>query len=311
MAANPLSLATIRQRLRTVMAIPVTPFAADGSADFDLYARLVARMVDSGIGVVTPNGNTGEFYSLTADEQRRELEATAEAVGDRALILAGVGFDAQSAAQAARHAAAYGAQAVMVHQPVHPYKSDEGWLAYHRAIAEAVPELGIVPYLRDATLKPSTLARLADLCPNFVGIKYAVANPLQFASTVHEVGAERLTWVCGLAESWAPFFWPGGASGFTSGLVNLTTAHSLEMQAALERGDTARAMQHWAAVRAFEDLRARHHNGNNVSVVKEAMAQMGLCRAAVRPPITEVTKAEQGEVARVLAALGLAEMVKQ
>lgn len=310
MAATPLSLATIRQRLRTVIAIPITPFAADGSADFALYARLVARMVDNGIGVVTPNGNTGEFYSLTADEQRRELEATTEAVGDRALILAGVGFDAQSAAQAARHAAAHGAQAVMVHQPVHPYKSDEGWLAYHRVIAEAVPELGIVPYLRDATLKASTLARLADLCPNFVGIKYAVANPLQFAGTVHEVGAERLTWVCGLAESWAPFFWPGGASGFTSGLVNLTTDHSLGMQAALERGDTARAMQHWSAVRAFEDLRARHYSGNNVSVVKEAMAQMGLCRAAVRPPITEVTEQEQSEVAQVLTALGLAEMVK-
>lgn len=311
MPANPLSLETIRQRLRTVVAIPVTPFAADGSADFAGYARLVARMVDSGIRVVTPNGNTGEFYSLTAAEQRRELEITVEAVGDRTLVLAGVGFDAQTAAEAARHAAAHGAQAVMVHQPVHPYKSDDGWLAYHRTIADAVPELGLIPYLRDATLKPSTLARLADVCPNFVGIKYAVANPLQFASTVHEVGADRLTWVCGLAESWAPFFWPGGASGFTSGLVNLTSEFSLGMQTALEQGDTAQAMRHWAAVRAFEELRARHHNGNNVSVVKEAMAQMGLCPATVRPPISEVTEQERAEVAQVLAALGLAEGIGQ
>jgi 4-hydroxy-tetrahydrodipicolinate synthase len=295
----------LQQGLATVIAIPVTPFAADGSVDFESYARLVERMVDGGISVVTPNGNTGEFYSLTADEQRRELDATAEAVGGRALILAGVGYDATTAAEMARHAAARGAQAVMVHQPVHPYKSDEGWVAYHKQIADAAPELGIVPYLRDATVQPAALARLADSCPNFVGIKYAVTNPLQFAATVHEVGRDRLAWVCGVAESWAPFFWPGGACGFTSGLVNLTTGLSLSMQAALQQEDMAMAMSIWAQVRPFEELRARRNNGNNVSVVKEAMAQMGLCRAAVRPPITEVPENEKTEVRRVLASLGL------
>ena len=51
----------IQLTLHTVSAIPVTPFRADGSADFDVYARLVARMVAGGIRVVTPNGNTSEF----------------------------------------------------------------------------------------------------------------------------------------------------------------------------------------------------------------------------------------------------------
>src|SRR5690606_32002991 len=150
-------LAEIQQTLQTVIAIPVTPFAADGSVDYETYTRLVARMIHNGISVVTPNGNTGEFYSLTADEQRRIVDATAEAAGDRALILAGVGYDAHTADDMARYAASRGAQAVMVHQPVHPYKSDEGWLAYHRTIAEAVPDVAVVPYLRDATLQPATL----------------------------------------------------------------------------------------------------------------------------------------------------------
>ena len=52
-------------------------------------------------------------------------------------------------------------------------------------------------------------------------------------------------------------------------------------------------------------LRARHHNGNNVSVVKEAMAQMGLCQATVRPPISELSEREQAEVSHVLVGLGL------
>ena len=44
-------------------------------------------------------------------------------------------------------------------------------------------------------------------------------------------------------------------------------------------------------------------NARNVSVVKEALAQLGLCRAAVRPPISELTPAERAEVARVLRLL--------
>lgn len=62
----------LKSAFATVVAIPVTPFAHDGSADFVTYARLLERMIDNGITVVTPNGNTSEFYSLTADEQRRE-----------------------------------------------------------------------------------------------------------------------------------------------------------------------------------------------------------------------------------------------
>lgn len=301
-----MELEEIKRAFASVVAIPVTPFAVDGSADFVTYARLLERMVDSGITVVTPNGNTSEFYSLTADEQRREVEVTTESIRGQAIVLAGVGYDANTAAEMARFAASRGAHAVMVHQPVHPFKSDEGWVAYHKTIADAVPELAMVPYLRDATVRPQALARLADLCPNFLAIKYAITNPVQFAATVQTVGPDRLAWICGVAESWAPFFWPGGAVGYTSGLVNLTTDFSLGMLVTLEAGDYAQAMSLWNTVRPFEELRARHNNGNNVSVVKEAMAQMGLCQATVRPPISQLTPGEKGEVSQILMQLGLA-----
>ena len=37
---------------------------------------------------------------------------------------------------------------IMIHQPVHPYQAAEGWVAYHAAIADAVPDLGVVLYVR-------------------------------------------------------------------------------------------------------------------------------------------------------------------
>ena len=59
----------------------------------------------------------------------------------------------------------------------------------------------------------------------------------------------------------------------------------------------------WQRLRPFEDLRARYHNALNVSVVKEALAQLGLCRPDVRPPISPLSDAERAEVAAILKAL--------
>ena len=303
-----MDLHEVRNKLGTVVAIPVTPFVQRNDtiyADFQAYAHLVERMVDGGITVVTPNGNTSEFYSLTPQEMRQAVEATAAGAAGRALILAGVGFDVQTAIEMARFAADQGAAAIMVHQPVHPYRSDEGWVAYHRAIAEAVPQLGIVPYVRDASIGAAPIRALLERCPNFVGIKYAVGNPPLFANLVQQVGKEQLAWICGIAESWAPFYAVAGSCGFTSGLVNVTTALSLEMQESLVMGNYDNAMQLWQQVKPFEDLRARRNNANNVSAVKEAMAQLGLCERTVRPPISELSEKERGEVSQILVQLGV------
>lgn len=141
-----------RAALADVVAIPVTPFAENGSIDQEVHRVLLRRVLDGGVRILTPNGNTGEFYALSPEERRTVTELTIEEAGDRATILVGVGHDVPTAVASARHARELGAQMVMVHQPVHPYVSEGGWVDYHRAIAEAVPELGVVPYIRNPVL---------------------------------------------------------------------------------------------------------------------------------------------------------------
>ena len=62
MSFTPAVAETLRQALATVVAVPVTPLHADGTPDWDAYAALTRRLIDGGITVITPNGNTGEFY---------------------------------------------------------------------------------------------------------------------------------------------------------------------------------------------------------------------------------------------------------
>ncbi|MFJ1970517.1 dihydrodipicolinate synthase family protein [Streptomyces sp. NPDC087903] len=290
---------TQRTALADVVAIPVTPFAEDGSVDQDAHRALLRRLLDGGVRTLTPNGNTGEFYALTPQERQLVTELTIEETGGRAVILVGVGHDVPTAVASARHARDHGAAMVMVHQPVHPYVSQRGWVDYHRAIAEAVPELGVVPYIRNAQLTGARLAELADTCPNVIGVKYAVPDASRFAAFSRDAGLDRFVWVAGLAEPYAPSYFSAGATGFTSGLVNVAPAVSLNMIEALRAGDYPGAMKVWEQIRRFEELRAANGSANNVTVVKEALASLGLCRREVRPPSRQLPEDERAEVAAI------------
>jgi 4-hydroxy-tetrahydrodipicolinate synthase len=303
-SGEPDAFASHRAALRGVVAIPVTPFGADGGVDWGRHAALLDRMVGAGVRTVTPNGNTGEFYTLEPAEARRATENTVKEAGGRAAIVVGVGLDTSSAIAAARHARDTGAQMVMVHQPVHPYVSGEGWIEYHRRIAEAVPELGVVLYIRDPRISGGQLARLGELCPNVIGVKYSVPDPVRFASVAMDAGAGRFCWVAGLAELSAPGYFALGATGFTSGLVNVAPEISLELHRRLAAGDYAGARDIWTLIRPFEELRAADGSADNVSVVKEALAQLGLCRAEARPPSRALPRTVRDHVEAILASWG-------
>ncbi|MEV4944899.1 dihydrodipicolinate synthase family protein [Streptomyces sp. NPDC053755] len=292
---------TLKTALADVVAIPVTPFTEEGTLDTEAHRVLLRRLLDGGVRTLTPNGNTGEFYALTPEERRRVTELTVAEAGDRAVVLVGVGHDVPTAIEAARHARDTGAQMLMVHQPVHPYVSEAGWVDYHRAIAEAVPGLGIVPYLRNPLLSGARLAELADTCPNVIGVKYAVADAARFAAFARDAGLDRFVWVAGLAEPYAPSYFASGATGFTSGLVNVSPSLSLEMLHALRAGDYAAAMKVWEQIRRFEELRAANGSADNVTVVKEALASLGLCRRDIRPPSRELPASARAEVAAIAA----------
>jgi 4-hydroxy-tetrahydrodipicolinate synthase len=290
-----------RAALADVVAIPVTPFAAGGSVDTGTHRALLRRLLDGGVTTLTPNGNTGEFYALTPAERRLVTEVTLDEAGDRAAILVGVGHDVPTAVASARHAAEHGAPMVMVHQPVHPYVSPSGWVDYHRAVAEAVPELGGVPYIRNARLPGARLAELAGHCPNVVGVKYAVPDAARFAAFARDAGLDRFVWVAGLAEPYAPSYFSAGATGFTSGLVNVAPAVSRNMIEALRAADYPAAMKVWEQIRRFEELRAANGSADNVTVVKEALASLGLCRRDVRPPSRLLPESGRAEVAAIVA----------
>ena len=293
-------------RYAGVYGVTVTPFTSDGSAlDEGRVEELCEAMVADGIRHLVPCGNTGEYHALSRDERRRVVELTVRASGGRASVIVGVGGSLPDVVDQARHAENAGADGVMVHHPVLPYVTEDGYLAYLRSIAAAVG-VPVVPYLRAPVLTVDGIRRALDI-EAVVAVKFGFNDLLAFAAAVGASHDRRdIAWICGTAESWAPFFWAGGAVGFTSGLVNVAAEQSLGLQAALEAGDRDRTLAIWRRLRPFEELRSRHADGWNVGVVKEAMRQVGRPAGPVRPPSSEVGIEGARAIAELLERMGLA-----
>ena len=291
----------LAERLRTVHAINVTPFREDRGVDFDLLERNIEFLIASGLGVIVPCGNTGEFYALSVEEARAVTRFVVEQVGGRTAVLAGIGYDLGTAREMALAAQEAGADAVMVHQPVHPYLMTEGLIRYYAGIARSV-EIGVVLYARHEAIDREVLSRVADI-ENVLAIKYAINDLPRFADLVQTVEAP-VVWVCGTAEMWAPFFFSAGAEGFTSGLVNIAPEMSLAMLVGLRRGDAGAVRAVWRRVAPIERLRAKNHNANNVSVIKEGMNLAGLPAGLVREPLGKLDEADRQELIQILRSWG-------
>jgi len=286
--------------LRDLVAIPVTPYT-DGEIDVPTFRALLRRLVDNGVGVVTPNGNTSEFYALTAGERLTLIEASADEIGSDAHVLIGVGHDIATAVVDVLAARARGIRMAMIHQPVHPHISSEGWVDYHAAIATMVPEMAFVLYIRNEWVTPAMVRRLGEKCPNVIGIKYALADAAVFARMRTLAGADRFVWIAGLAEPYSLSYAVHGADGFTSGLVNVNPRLSLRLRDCLRTGDYRTAATLLEQVARFEELRALNRSADNVSIVKEALHQLGLCDRATRAPSHSVGAATRDEIAQILA----------
>ena len=150
-----------------VLTAMVTPFDADGKLDLALAQELATYLVDHvGNDGLVVNGTTGESPTTSDDEKERLLRAVAEAVGDRATVVAGAGTnDTAHSVELARTAEKAGAHGLLVVTPYYSRPPQEGLLSHFTTVADAtelpvmlydIPPRSVVPIHTD------TLKRLAE-----------------------------------------------------------------------------------------------------------------------------------------------------
>jgi len=122
-------------RVLTAMA---TAFHDDGSVDLEGTARIAAHLVDHGHDGVVVSGTTGESPTTTTAEDGAILSAVRDAVGDRAVVVAGVGTNSTAhSVELAEQAAKLGADGLLLVTPYYNKPGQAGVLHHFTAVAEA------------------------------------------------------------------------------------------------------------------------------------------------------------------------------
>jgi 4-hydroxy-tetrahydrodipicolinate synthase len=272
----------IRSALKGISGVPVTPFDERDRIQPEVLASLIRRTAAAGIDNLVAAGNTGEFYALELQEILSVYGHVAQANAGKSALTAGVGRSLKEAIVLARAAEKEGADALMIHQPPDPFASPQGMVEYNHAVAGAT-KLPVILYVRRDIFSDEEFSKLLDH-PNIIGMKYAFPDAPKLAERIRACRPLGKIAVCGLAEPWAAPFQAVGAQGFTSGLINVLPALSIEVRDALARGDYETARRACERIAPFEAMRAMQGNGWNVTVVKQAMRAMGHAVGLARPP---------------------------
>ena len=283
-----------------VLTAMVTPFAADGSLDVDKARRLARHLVENGSDGLVISGTTGESPTLSADEKVRLFETVAEAVGERATVVAGTGtYDTAGSVALSRRAAQAGCGGVMAVTPYYNKPTQNGLIAHFEAIADAT-ELPVLIYnipSRTARLiEVATLARLASH-PNIVATKDAVMD-LDFTSLTVEA-APDLTVYSGQDSYTLPMM-SVGAVGVVSVISHLAGGTVAEMVGAASEGDYGKAA---ALHHALMPLSVACFLETNPGPVKAALGESWEPVGGLRLPLVAPAGETLRAVTDALAAL--------
>lgn len=163
-------------RLLTAM---VTPFTESGDVDEKATAALAQNLVDRGHDGLIVCGTTGEYSTMTDEENENVFRIVKEAVGERAHIVAGVGSnDTNHTLHLASRAEAVGVDGLLVVTPYYNKPTQTGLEAHFRTVADAVKTpvmLYDIPGRAGIPITPAVYRSLASH-ENIVAVKDAKAD---------------------------------------------------------------------------------------------------------------------------------------
>ncbi|HEX5468042.1 MAG TPA: 4-hydroxy-tetrahydrodipicolinate synthase [Gaiellaceae bacterium] len=287
--------------LGEVLTAAVTPFAADGSVNYEAFKRLCAHLVDTGSDGVVVAGTTGEGPTLTDGERIELFAAAVEAIGDRATVVAGTGtYSTAHSVHLTRDAHGVGVDAFLVVTPYYSKPPVRGIVAHFEAIA-AVTDKPIVVYNIPQrvvlNLEPETLIELAEI-PNVQYVKQATPDLEQAKRIVNESGLTLLAGNDDLLLSFLELGGKGGVFVFT----HLVGQRVRELIDRFRAGDLEGARAIEAELEPV--IKALAIDSNPIPV-KAAMDILGHDIGIPRLPLAEATEEQKTQLRATLERVGV------
>lgn len=287
-------------RLLTAMA---TAFHEDGTVDLEGTAAIATHLVDHGSEGVVVSGTTGESPTTSVPEDGDILRAVQDAVGDRAMVLAGVGTNATAhSVELARQAEKIGVDAVLL---VTPYYNKPGQVGVRHHFTSVVEATELPVMLYDVPGRTATLIELETYetmraYDHVVAVKEATGLIPRTAQLV-DMGYAVYS---GDDVATLGYLAYGGV-GLVSVVAHAAGDQLAAMIAAWVRGDHAEALRiHTSLVPAFDAVMGVPNYG--ATTAKAALELLGvLDNRRVRGPLVALDDDEVAALRSGLAAAGL------
>jgi 4-hydroxy-tetrahydrodipicolinate synthase len=286
-------------RLLTAM---VTPFAPDGTLDVEGAAKLATYLVDEQRNdALVVSGTTGESPTTTDAEKDTLLRAVVEAVGDRALVVAGVGTNNTAhTVELAAAAEKAGAHGLLVVTPYYNKPPQAGVARHFRTVADAVglPIMVYdIPHRAGTAIATETMCRLAEH-DRIVAVKDAKGDLIASSWVTSRTD---LAYYSGDDAATLPLLAIGGV-GLVGTSTHFTGPIAKEMIEAVERGDLAAALGlHRQALPLFTGI----FRAPGTMLVKAGLRARGLPAGPVRSPLVDAGDDELNQLRQDAAAAGI------
>lgn len=221
----------------------LTPFDEDGAIDERSLAALIEYVLGNGIDGIVGCGTTGEFFTLSLEEQQRLMRLIAEQVRGRVPLTFGIGSTSTSVSIAlARLAQELGADCAMLQPPYYFAHASDAIDAHVLAVANAI-EIPVMVYDGAAGIELSVerVHSLHQRAANIRYVKMSVPDPAKVGAM--RAGAPAVGALAG-DENMLLMGLRHGAIGSTVGWSNVDPEAIAQIHRRFEAGelDAARAL---------------------------------------------------------------------
>ena len=297
-----LTLAQIKASLEDgLLSFPITDFNEAGEFNPTRYADRLEWFVKHDVSSVFVAGGTGEFFSLSKSEYSQIVDIAVKTVKERVPVISSVGRSIPDAIEHTKIAEKAGVNALLLFPPYLTECPQDGAYLYAKAIISST-RLPVIYYNRaNGVLSTEYVLKLAEACPNFIGLKDGTGNMQDLNDIIKTVG-KRLSYIGGVptAEIIAEAYLSIGVNTYSSAAFNFVPELANKFYKSLRAGDTETVSK---IMKSFYiplvRLRGRK-NGYAVSLIKAGAKIIGRSAGDVRPPLTMPTQAEMAELERII-----------
>jgi 4-hydroxy-tetrahydrodipicolinate synthase len=255
----------------------VTIFKEGGRAvDYEKIEEHVQHLIGKEVDGLIPNGSTGDFYALSAEEKEGVLRAVIKACGNKCPVVAGAtALTTHECIENSKKAEALGASAVMIAPPFYLPLSDDEICQHYEQVRRQI-SLTIMlynnPLCTGQNVTPSLIARLYHSI-NLTYVKESSGNIDAFQNILEKTDRKVRVFIGEEPLAVEALFL--GASGMIMGLGNGIPEVYKSMLRHMEDRQYEQAQSLHMKMLPLYNFSARMHEFGYNSVVKSIMKLRG------------------------------------